>query len=80
MFYVYLLHSLKDNGFYTGYSTDLKRRLSEHTAGASLAMDDALTLARGAEQLRRGADARRLIAAAHLLRRDFAAAWQWYHV
>ena len=37
MFYVYLLHSLKDNGFYTGYSTDLKRRLSEHTAGASFA-------------------------------------------
>jgi predicted GIY-YIG superfamily endonuclease len=31
MFYVYLLHSTKDNGFYIGYSTDLKRRLSEHT-------------------------------------------------
>jgi len=26
MFYVYLLHSTKDNGFYIGYSTDLKRR------------------------------------------------------
>ena len=37
MFYVYLLHSAKDNGFYIGYSTDLKRRLSEHTRGASLA-------------------------------------------
>ncbi len=37
MFYVYLLHSAKDNGFYVGYSTDLKRRLSEHTRGASLA-------------------------------------------
>ena len=33
MFYVYLLHSAKDNGFYIGFSTDLKRRLSEHTAG-----------------------------------------------
>jgi putative endonuclease len=37
MFYVYLLHSTKDNGFYIGYSTDLKRRLSEHTRGASFA-------------------------------------------
>jgi len=37
MFYVYLLHSAKDNGLYIGYSTDLKRRLSEHTRGVSLA-------------------------------------------
>ena len=37
MFYVYLLHSTKDNGFYIGFSTDLKRRLSEHTRGASFA-------------------------------------------
>jgi len=37
MFYVYLLHSTKDNGFYIGYSTDLKRRLAEHTRGASFA-------------------------------------------
>ena len=37
MFYVYLLHSKKDNGFYIGYSTDLKRRLSEHRRGASFA-------------------------------------------
>src|SRR6476619_6995648 len=37
MFYVYPLHSTKDNGFYIGYSTDLKRRLSEHTRGASFA-------------------------------------------
>jgi len=29
MYYVYLLHSTKDNGFYIGFSTDLKRRLSE---------------------------------------------------
>jgi hypothetical protein len=40
--------------------------------------DAALALAHGAERLRRGEDARRLIAAAHLLLRDFAAAWQWY--
>ena len=37
MFYVYLLHSTKDNGFYIGYSTDLKRRLGEHMRGASFA-------------------------------------------
>jgi putative endonuclease len=37
MFYVYLLHSAKDNGFYIGYSTDLKRRLGEHARGASFA-------------------------------------------
>ena len=37
MFYVYLLHSVKDNGFYIGFSTDLKRRLSEHSRGASFA-------------------------------------------
>jgi predicted GIY-YIG superfamily endonuclease len=34
MFYVYLLHSIADNGFYIGYSTDLSRRLSEHKHGA----------------------------------------------
>ena len=37
MFYVYLLHSARDDGFYIGFSTDLKRRLSEHTRGASFA-------------------------------------------
>src|SRR6266550_7213399 len=37
MFYVYVLHSTKDNGFYIGFSTDLKRRLSEHKRGASFA-------------------------------------------
>ena len=37
MFYVYVLRSLADNGFYIGFSTDLKRRLSEHKQGASFA-------------------------------------------
>ena len=37
MFYVYLLHSIADDGLYIGYSTDLKRRLSEHKRGASVA-------------------------------------------
>jgi putative endonuclease len=36
-FYVYLLHSVSDEGLYIGYSADLKRRLSEHKKGASFA-------------------------------------------
>ena len=37
MFYVYLLDSITANGFYIGYSTDLRRRLIEHKQGASFA-------------------------------------------
>jgi putative endonuclease len=37
MFYVYVLRSESDSGFYIGFSTDLKRRLSEHRRGASFA-------------------------------------------
>jgi putative endonuclease len=37
MFYVYVLRSAADDGFYIGYSTDLRRRLSEHKQGASFA-------------------------------------------
>ena len=37
MFYVYVLRSENDSGFYIGFSTDLKKRLSEHTRGASFA-------------------------------------------
>jgi hypothetical protein len=48
-----------------------RRSLAEGRADVGLA------LAQRAEQLRRGEDARRLIAVAHLLRRDFAAARQW---
>ena len=33
MYYVYLLRSLKDKGFYTGYTDDLKRRITEHNQG-----------------------------------------------
>ncbi|MDP2943140.1 MAG: GIY-YIG nuclease family protein [Candidatus Omnitrophota bacterium] len=32
MHYVYVIQSLKDKGFYTGYTTDLKRRLEEHNS------------------------------------------------
>ena len=32
-YFVYVLLSEKDNQFYTGYSTDLKRRIQEHNLG-----------------------------------------------
>ncbi len=35
-YYVYTLQPLKDFKFYTGYTTDLKRRLIEHAKGQSL--------------------------------------------
>jgi putative endonuclease len=37
VFYVYVLQPISDEGFYIGYSTDLKRRLAEHKRGASFA-------------------------------------------
>lgn len=37
MYYVYILQSKKDNSLYIGYTTDLKRRFSEHNNGLSLA-------------------------------------------
>lgn len=37
MFYVYMLQSESDDGFYIGFSTDLRRRLKEHQAGKSFA-------------------------------------------
>ena len=37
MFYVYLLHSAKDNGFYIGFSTNLRARLRQHQDGESFA-------------------------------------------
>jgi len=33
MQYVYVLLSLKDNRFYTGYTEDLKQRIEAHTLG-----------------------------------------------
>lgn len=33
MFYVYILLSLKDKNWYTGYSNDLKRRFTDHNKG-----------------------------------------------
>src|SRR6201985_3192864 len=37
MFYVYVLRSESDSGFYIGFSADFKRRLAEHTRGAASA-------------------------------------------
>jgi len=37
VFYVYVLQSESDEGFYIGFSTDLRRRLKEHQAGKSFA-------------------------------------------
>ena len=35
-YYVYILLSKKDNRFYTGYTSNLKKRLEEHNTGLSL--------------------------------------------
>jgi putative endonuclease len=35
MFYVYVLYSIKDQGIYIGFTTDLKRRMAEHNDGLS---------------------------------------------
>lgn len=35
--FVYVLYSKKDYGFYTGYSTNLKRRIVQHNEGKSVA-------------------------------------------
>ena len=36
-FYVYILLSLKDNHFYIGFTSDLKKRLIQHAKGLSIA-------------------------------------------
>lgn len=36
MFYVYVLRSEMDGMFYTGFTSDLERRLSEHKSGQSI--------------------------------------------
>ena len=33
MHYVYVLRSAKDGNLYTGYTTDLRQRVADHTAG-----------------------------------------------
>ena len=36
-YYVYVLHSLKDNKQYIGYTTDLRKRMDQHQQGRSFA-------------------------------------------
>jgi putative endonuclease len=36
MFYVYVLESLKDEKFYTGFTEDIKRRIDEHNSGENI--------------------------------------------
>jgi len=38
MYYVYILRSLKDNGFYIGCTSDLDRRLYIHNSGKTLSL------------------------------------------
>lgn len=33
MFYIYIIQSKKDNKLYTGYTRDIKKRISEHNLG-----------------------------------------------
>jgi putative endonuclease len=32
-YFVYILQSIKDKSYYTGYTTDLQKRLGEHNGG-----------------------------------------------
>ncbi len=34
MYYIYILKSIKDGKYYTGFSGDLRRRLQEHNSGS----------------------------------------------
>jgi len=43
MYYVYALQSLKDKKLYIGYSSDLRRRLSQHKFGGSISTKRRLT-------------------------------------
>ncbi len=33
IYYIYILKSLKDNNLYTGYTSDLRKRIEEHNSG-----------------------------------------------
>ena len=36
MWYVYILQSVKDKNWYTGYTNDLRKRIREHNRGKNL--------------------------------------------
>ena len=43
-YYIYILKSLKDNQFYTGYTSDLKNRLDKHNKGKVISTKNRLPL------------------------------------
>ncbi len=43
MYYTYVLLSLKDRRFYTGYTSDLRKRLGEHNKGETKIDHDSKT-------------------------------------
>lgn len=43
-YYIYILKSLKDNLLYTGYTSDLKKRLEEHNSGKVVSTKNRLPL------------------------------------
>jgi putative endonuclease len=43
-YYIYLLKSLKDNNLYTGYTSDLRKRLDEHNSGKVISTKNRLPL------------------------------------
>jgi putative endonuclease len=43
-YYIYILKSLKDNKFYTGFTSNLKKRLAEHENGEVISTKDRLPL------------------------------------
>ncbi len=44
MYYVYILRSLKDLGFYIGCTSDLEKRLKEHNSGTTPSLKKRLPL------------------------------------
>jgi len=44
MFFVYILRSMKDEGFYIGYTNDLERRVEEHNKGHTFSTKSRLPL------------------------------------
>ena len=44
MYYIYILQSKKDGNFYTGYTSDLKKRIEMHTKGKVLSTKNRLPI------------------------------------
>ena len=44
MYYVYVLQSLKDHGYYIGYTTDMQNRLKQHNSGKTRSLKHRLPM------------------------------------